>query len=355
MNILIITAHPYMPQMYGGLQASADALAANLIKRGHAAAILSTLSGKGWMYFAGKLAMKLLAKKTVCDRLYGYPVWRAWFPWEQVGNVARAFKADAILVLACRPVRMALAAQKTGLPVVMKLQDVEFSHHDGEFRDLGKIATVANSSFTAMRYHSAYGVDPVVIHPLINPEKYRTKTARQNVTFINPHPQKGLALALAIAAKCPEIPFSFVETWPLLAEDRAALELELARLPNVTLHKPVRDMRKIYRKAKILLVPSQWEEAFGRVASEAQCSGIPVISSNRGGLAESVGDGGILLDPVAPLDDWVAAVKQLWHDGQSYEIAADKALRHAQRPEMNIDRQMQLWEAMFNKVIAKAQ
>lgn len=47
---------------------------------------------------------------------------------------------------------------------------------------------------------------------------------------------------------------------------------------------------------KILPIPSQWEEAFGRVAIEAMVNGIPVIASNVAGLRDSVGEGGILIE-----------------------------------------------------------
>ncbi len=69
-------------------------------------------------------------------------------------------------------------------------------------------------------------------------------------------------------------------------------------------------MKQVYRSAKLILMPSMWEEAWGRVATEAQFSGIPVIASNRGGLPESVGPGGVLLDPDGPLEPWVAGGAQ---------------------------------------------
>ena len=37
------------------------------------------------------------------------------------------------------------------------------------------------------------------------------------------------------------------------------------------------DMRSVYAKCRILLAPSVWEEAYGRVVTEAQISGIPVV------------------------------------------------------------------------------
>ena len=90
-------------------------------------------------------------------------------------------------------------------------------------------------------------------------------------------------------------------------------------LHNVTLLSPQKDMREIYGKCRLLLVPSVWEEAYGRVATEAQVSGIPVIASTRGGLPEAVGSGGILLDPAGPIEPWVNSVRKLWSDKTYYK------------------------------------
>lgn len=43
-----------------------------------------------------------------------------------------------------------------------------------------------------------------------------------------------------------------------------------------------------YRKADILVVPSVWEEPFGRILIEGARYGLPVIGSNRGGIPEIV-------------------------------------------------------------------
>lgn len=59
---------------------------------------------------------------------------------------------------------------------------------------------------------------------------------------------------------------------------------------NIRLHGQLgyeKTLKKI-SEAKILVVPSLWEEPFGRVALEALMLGTPVITSNNGGLAEIV-------------------------------------------------------------------
>jgi glycosyltransferase involved in cell wall biosynthesis len=42
--------------------------------------------------------------------------------------------------------------------------------------------------------------------------------------------------------------------------------------------------------ARAVVVPSVWDEPFGRVAAEALAYGRPVITTGRGGLTEVVGD-----------------------------------------------------------------
>ena len=67
-----------------------------------------------------------------------------------------------------------------------------------------------------------------------------------------------------------------------------------------------------YAQARLLLVPSVWEEAWGRVVTEAQLNGIPVLATAIGGLPESVGPGGILIPPGSGIEVWNAHLRKLW-------------------------------------------
>lgn len=55
---------------------------------------------------------------------------------------------------------------------------------------------------------------------------------------------------------------------------------------------------QMFRESDIVVIPSLWEEPFGRTGIEAIAQGCAVITSGRGGLKEIVGNAGILLNDV---------------------------------------------------------
>ncbi len=99
-------------------------------------------------------------------------------------------------------------------------------------------------------------------------------------------------------------------------------------------------MKSVYAQTKILLTPSKVEEAWGRVASEAQYNGIPVLASDIGGLPEAVGPGGVLIDPSGPIELWVETLRRLWNDDAFYREKSEAALAYSKRPELNRDKQV---------------
>jgi glycosyltransferase involved in cell wall biosynthesis len=337
--------------MAGGMQNSSIALARGLKARGHNVSLLSGLISEGWLGLCARINMKMAGAKAAKDSTLGFPVWRTWFAWEAAAYVAARVRPDIVVVMARKPVRVAEAFRSLDLPILMWLLDVEFKDHEGAFEALGQVPCVANSNFTAGRYRAHYGVVPRVINPIFNAAEYATETSRENVTFINPTATKGLSIALQLARQCPEIPFQFIEAWPLGDTQKAALMKELAGLPNVRFRASVSDMRQIYNTARVLLAPSQWEEGYGRIATEAQFSGIPILASDRGGLPEAVGDGGVLLNSTAPVEQWSQELRRLWNDGAYYSELSQAAIAHSNRNEIDEKYQLDSWEAVLNSAI----
>src|SRR5690606_19054142 len=87
---------------------------------------------------------------------------------------------------------------------------------------------------------------------------------------------------------------------------------DLAGLANVEVipHVPHPEMRgRVYARTRVLLVPSSYE-SWGRVASEAICSGIPVVAHPTPGLRECLGDAGLFVDR-RDVDGWVRTLANL--------------------------------------------
>ncbi|KIC48261.1 glycosyltransferase [Tateyamaria sp. ANG-S1] len=354
LRILFGSAHPHLPQMYGGAQSSTHELVKRLRAKGHDVAVLAGLTGAGWLGVRGRILLKLTRHGYVRDDSLGYPVFRAWFAETITRRVVQDFAADAVIFQSRLPVPMAKAIDRQKTRTFIYLRNVEREDLGGSLRGLANLGFIANSRFTAERFAETDAVHADVIYPMIEAEKYKVNSTRQNVTFINPHPHKGVEIALGIAAACPEIPFVFVRGWQLSPEQEQRLTDALANLPNVTLRPSTNDMRGVYGDARIVLAPSQWQEAFGRIAAEAQISGIPVLASRTGGLPEAVGPGGVLLDKDAPIDIWAERLRHLWHDASAYDTASKAALNHASRPEMvpewQVDRLVDILRAPVPKM-----
>lgn len=329
----------YPPEAHGGVQSSTHDLATRLVAAGGRPSILAPLYGDGLFGLTARAKLKLGRSRIVRDDGMGYPVLRAWFPAEAVAAYCETMRPEVAVVQCHGTVPIAKGFQAAGVPVVVFLRNVEFDELGGDLRSLPGVTYIANSRFTAETYRREFGIEAVPIPPTIDPRRYATETTGEVVTFINPVPEKGLEKALAIAATCPEIPFLFVESWLLDPPEVERLQQAIRSHPNIRFQRRSGDMKAVYGRTRLLLAPSKWAEAWGRVASEAHCSGIPVIGADTGGLAEAIGPGGVALPYDAPLDDWAGAVRRLWDDEAERKRLSEAARAYAARPEMDADRQ----------------
>ncbi len=135
------------------------------------------------------------------------------------------------------------------------------------------------------------------------------------IGFVKPIPHKGVDLLYRIAEALPRRRFV------VLRGEWQGLE-DIRRRPNVTFMEPVVDIRDFYARVNLLLVPSRSEDA-GTVAQEATRNGLPCISSDVGGLAETNG-GGIRLAP-DDLPAWLRAITALDDERTRAELVARQA------------------------------
>lgn len=205
------------------------------------------------------------------------------------------------------------------------------------------------SPYLARHYKNTIGVESTDLPPPLHyKEVLAPEENRSFVTFVNPAPHKGVALFARLAdmlgSARPDIPILVVQS----AADATILNsvsgIDFAKYPQILASPRVARPADFFELTRILLVPSVFQEPFGMVAAEGVINGIPTLVSNRGGLPETVADGGVVL----PLPDWLQqdtnrvvdieeaqpwfdAICRLWDDPKAYAAVAAKARETAAR------------------------
>ena len=112
---------------------------------------------------------------------------------------------------------------------------------------------------------------------------YADAADRRFVTIISPCAPKGLSMVAALSPMMPSTKFLCVAT----AWTNPVVQHILKRFDNVETQMGTQNVDDFYAQTKVLIVPSIWPEAFGLVAMEAAARGIPVVSTDHGGLDEA--------------------------------------------------------------------
>lgn len=196
-----------------------------------------------------------------------------------------------------KAVRFARAFKKPLVHLVHNDKQLSYNQID---RTTCQLA-VANSEWIAKTVHES--IPAVIVYPPTDPAYYTTKTSRKAISLLNMNEAKGGKIFWQLARIFPEREFIGVIG---AYGEQMTYDKEL---PNVTLYKNDPDVKKIYAKTGIVIMPSSYE-SWGRVGMEAACSGIPCIASPTPGLKESLGDSGVF----ANYDDvagYVEAIRYL--------------------------------------------
>ncbi|MFD2261532.1 glycosyltransferase [Lacibacterium aquatile] len=314
MRLLFCSNYPHLPDVIGGLQTATDELCAALLDRGVEPLVLcGRYEGSG-----------------TGPRHFDYKVVRAENPEATLPLIAATFEPTAIIVqngFSLFP--MVKAALATGRPTAIYMHNLEVSRLGGNLVAHPDLLYIANSPYTAARLEALADIQALVVPPAIQPQRYIVEATGDRVLFVNPTLVKGFEIVFKLARRHPEIPFTIVESWSLDPAWRSYQKSRCADLPNIEWLDPVEDMRGLFAKARLLLMPSLWEEAYGRTVIEAQLNGLPVIASNRGALPDTVGEGGMIVDAHAPLDDWSHALGLLYHDPMAWQMLSAQARDNA--------------------------
>lgn len=161
-----------------------------------------------------------------------------------------------------------------------------------------------------------YNFPNFVITPPIDYRNYDIGASTgDKITLINLNKNKGGEVFHRIAEAMPHKQF--------LGVFGSYDEQVTQNLPNVTYISNTPDIKQVYKQSRIVLMPSEYE-SWGMVATEAMCSGIPVICTETPGLKENCGKAGIYVKDRNNIKDWVKAISEL-DDEKNYASASRKA------------------------------
>jgi glycosyltransferase involved in cell wall biosynthesis len=240
---------------------------------------------------------------------------------------------------------MIAEAKRRKVPVVFALHN--FAYTNPQFLANVDYCLVA-SEFARRHYRDKVGLDCQALSYPVDWDRVRVERREQRfATFVNPCLEKGVypfaRIAHELGRRRPDIPLLVVESRGT-KENMGACGLDLAAAGNLRVMAHTTDPRQFWGLTKVALMPSDWWENQPLVAIEAMINGIPIIGSNRGGIPETVGRGGIVLplpERLTPMtrivpaaeevEPWVEAIIRLWDDREFYDKLSSRALQEAQR------------------------
>ena len=169
---------------------------------------------------------------------------------------------------------------------------------------MNKSTVIANSQFMAAEVRRRFHVEAEVCLPVIDVTAIRSNLDThgrepRDVVFVGDSTWKGLGIVLQLAKQMSRTPFKIFSRLTTHARQEG----------NIAWEAWTQEPWLIYQSARLVIVPSQCSEAYGRVSREAHLLGIPVLVSDSGGLAESVDhDRRCIVEDFRSTEAWYRAV-----------------------------------------------
>jgi glycosyltransferase involved in cell wall biosynthesis len=374
----------------GGADKHAVELARHLRARGHAVRFLSTASDRN------------AERDGEFVPLLGSDFWRGTPPLRDSARVAagalwnrRAAAAMDSLIAQLQPdvvhlhdiypqlsVAPVVVAARRGVPIVQTLHNYELiSANPADERGGWLDRSDAPASIRALRaalkltrkllhvprvtlwiavsryvaeVYAGHGIEAEVLPNFIEPPAPGLAAGfeeRTGIVFMGRlTKEKGAPDAVVLARRLPGIGVTILGRGPLEQQvRRAAHELPNLDFPGFL---DEQALAARLRSARLLAVPSRWQEPAGLVALEAMANGTPVVAYASGGLAEYVREadaGRVVSASVEPLAD---ACRELYEDRKAWEEAAASG-RAAVAGVHSPDRYAELVERLYERASSR--
>jgi glycosyltransferase involved in cell wall biosynthesis len=376
MRIILVNKYTYVT---GGADLHCIEVASGLRERGHSVAFLSTYHRSNNEH-AGIFVPLVVSNRTresatnrKAVRIARMAIWNP-VAEEATLELLASFHADIMHIHKLYPqlsVAPVVIAARAGLPLVQTVHDYEFiaaSHMDHEGyridrdetsvryralntalfaikkrRHVPKISEWISVSRSTAAFYARHNIETTVLPNFTDLPDRRLPDGdpvipsfakRKGVLFIGRlSEEKGLRDVLELARHIDPLPIVIAGDGPLVDEVRHAERM----FPNVTYRGKLGREQVVehLRAARLVVMPSLWQEPGPLAALEAMAAGTPVVAYDNGGLGEYIADAGagVVVKPTS--SQLVGAVKGLYDDRERwYEFSAnalDAVRRHHTR------------------------
>lgn len=236
----------------------------------------------------------------------------------------RAFKPDIIITAEERCLEVIDVAHSLRIPVILRVNHAFWSEQ--ELAAAGKKANlvVYVSNFIRDKYRGV--VDGDVVYPIYDWDLWTVQEhSARYISMLNPVPEKGGDIFFRVLANLPQKEFLSQEGWYRPKVDPASY-------PNLTWRPRVlwdigesMGMKYFLSNTRVLLAPSQCEDAMPGIVIQAMKNGVPVIGSRIGGIPEALEDAGVLVERYQEPDAWVQAIEALDGDPVARRVLSARA------------------------------
>lgn len=304
---ILLTMNLPLTRCYGGANKSNKILAEELAVRGHevwavtpALAVPSDVTHKQLLdHLANEGTDVSIHQRRYSFKINGVNIRAAIEPeylWNVLQSTIAEVKPDWILISTEDPSQSLFrAAYEVSPNNLIYLGHTKYmlpfgplSFYPGEKRT--ELIKKAKSIITISKYNANYirrysGIETFVNHPPHFGDSFQNLGEKKNeyILMVNPCAVKGISIFLKIVEALPNQKFAVVPGWGTTSDDMDSLK----RHQNITFWENTPDLNLLFKDVSLLLMPSLWVEGFGMIVIDALVRGVPVISSNHGGLPEA--------------------------------------------------------------------
>lgn len=285
-------------------------------------------------------------------------------------NIARTIRSDApdvVVIQQHLPSAVTIARALRGIPVVLhahafpKIERLFWRQalQTWRYRHLAAVGFVsaACKNIYDTRWARQTHVPSFVIPNGIDLSAWSPQVDRAKTILCvgRMAPEKGiLEFAQAVASVLPTAPdwtarliLSGMNVHPNYRDQVLAALRPLGARVVLETQQPWNVIRAANESAAIAVVPSKWDEPFGRTALEALAGGAALVSSTHGGLNDVVGDAAVRLDDVTDAAITGALQDLMDHSARRAELSATG---RAQAQKFTVEAQVAAFLAMCGLV-----